>query len=431
MVITVKKKHLWLDTFMILLNLSYSYSIIPHIVFFQYSRAYSTLIVFVVNCLFIFFRFKRSFNFRFKSILFSLFISINILNLIFGTLTGTYGYGMAPFIFSNLTFYFILHNLFTNYKIIFDIKTSLWLILRGYVYLSLISVVGVVIIFLLIKIYGFVPNTNDIGETMNLFESNLRDPNFKYYLPGNLSVLMEYNEIRLPFFQEYGILTGLYHEPHIMTFLITPSYFILLGYIKANWKKILTTLFYILALLISTSATNLMALMFLFFIYFFIFRKKDFLFLIVSCLIFSSVFIAYGILKDSIIFNFILEKLSSGSFYYSNNTISYAFSPKSLIGTSFYNLEYLDTYWNFGNKSMDVGYIIFILNIFFLFFIIRKIYIINLKIDYEKSFYIGLSFIYFFLHSMKINMYSYSLSYTLFMIFLISIIIKNKFFLKN
>ena len=167
------------------------------------------------------------------------------MNLVFGTFTGTYGYGMAPFIFSNLTFYFILHNLFTNYKINFDIKTSLWLILRGYVYLSLISVVGVVIVFLLIKMFGFIPNINDIGETMNLFESNLRDPNFKYYFPYNLSVLMEYNEIRLPFFQEYGILTGLYHEPHIMTFLITPSYFILLGYIKANWKKILTTLFYI------------------------------------------------------------------------------------------------------------------------------------------------------------------------------------------
>lgn len=426
MYFSTSKKSLLIDTLFVLVNLSFSYSILPHILFFQYYRAYSTVIIILLNLIYLLLRFKNSVNFKSNNILFKIFIWINLSNLLIGSLTNTYGFGIAPFIFSNLTFYFILHNLFIQYIKKFDIQKSLWLILRGYTYLCLISVIGILIVFILIKFTAFVPTVNDVGSKMNLFESNLNDPNFSYYYPLNLSILMKYNQIRIPFFQEYGILTGLYHEPHILTFFITPSYFILLSRIKRRINILFLSFGYILTLLISTSATNLISIIFVIILYlFFTGRKKSSY--ILSILIILIVFIVgYYSINDSALFMFIQQKVGSSSSDYSQNTILFAFTPTNLIGTSFYNLGYLETYWHLADKSMNVGFINFSLNLIFLIIFVKQIILINLKLNYKTSFYIGLVAIYFFLHSMKITMYSFSLSYTIMIIFLIKTAINYK-----
>jgi hypothetical protein len=268
-----------------------------------------------------------------------------------------------------------------------------------------------------------VPTNNNIGAEMNLFESNLRDPNYRYFYPSFLSVLMVSSETRIPFFQDYGILTGLYHEPHIITFLITPSFFLIYRYLKSIKSKIIVFLCYILTFLISTSATNLMSLTVTILIFIVVSNRSNLLYILSFSLI---ALFGYLYFQDTALFSFIQDKLTSGSSRYSQSTISFAFTPKTILGTSFYNLEYLDTYWNNANKSMDVGFINFILNIIFLSIFIFRIIIINLKRNYENSFYIGLVSIYFLLHSMKITMYSYSLSYTIFIIFLINVIYNMK-----
>ncbi|MFL0066331.1 hypothetical protein V2595_11910, partial [Tenacibaculum maritimum] len=151
-------------------------------------------------------------------------------------------------------------NLFYDYLDKYSLDKSLWLILRGYIWFSLTGLFSVISMFFLINVLGINPLVNDIGSSMDLFSSNLKNPDTNYYFPYNISVFLESRDIRIPFFQKEGIITGIFHEPHTATFLLTPALFILLYFLKSRIKKILFIFLFTLFFLIQASTTNIIAL---------------------------------------------------------------------------------------------------------------------------------------------------------------------------
>ncbi|PKQ64411.1 hypothetical protein BZG02_06245 [Labilibaculum filiforme] len=415
---------LLLDSFIVFLNISNSYSIIPYLLFFQYYRAINTSIIILINIIYIIYRFGRKGVFNLKDTLFLCFIVINVLNYIFGLVTNTFGIGMFPFLFANMTFYILLYNLFRKYIEVFTFDRSFWLIIRGYIWLSTISILSVLTLFILITYFNVQPHVNDIGSSMDLFRSNLRDPRDTYYFPLGISVLFDTTGIRVPYLQQYGIITGLFHEPHSFTFLVIPSFFLIYRYLKNSVLKLMIFTVYVVVMLIEASTTNILAFLLCLSVYFFVKYRKNFFLL---SLIFG-VFISVFLLIDPVLYNFIVNKLSSGSATYSQSTILFAFEPKTLIGTNFFNLGYLKTYWNEPDPSMNVGFINFFINLFFLSIFVYRIIVLNLRRSIETR-YVGLFVLYFFLHSMKVTMVTYSLSYLLFVMFLIRIFYFRKYYL--
>jgi len=407
-----------IDSFIIFLNISNSYSIFPYLIFFQYYRAVNSGLITIINIIYIIIRLRKNVTISRKDDLFLLFILINILNVFFGLITDTFGIGMFPFIFSNATFYIILYGLFNKYLKIYSFEESIWLLLRGYIWLVTISIAGTLILFLLIKVFNVNPMINDIGNSMDLFKYNIRDKNNSYFFPYGLSVFFKTLSIRIPFFQKDGIIVGFFHEPHTFAFLVIPSIFLLLHKYNHLFSKLLLILIYILVMLISASAVNFMAMFLCIIAYFgFKYRKK----IIYAVGVFSIFFIVF-LVVDPKYYQFIIDKILSRSTDYTLSMLKFAFTPKTLIGTNFYDLSYIDTYWNDPNPRLNIGFITFLLNIMFLIIFIYKIFIININY-YKEIPLIGLFILYFFLHSIKISMYAYSLSYFIFIIFLINIFI--------
>lgn len=408
-----------IDISIIALNLSLSYSILPQLIFFQYERAYSIIIVLLINTIYLTFRFKGFFSY-YNDLLFHLFWLINVTNLIFGSLTGTYGFGIMPYIFTNITFFFILVSVYKSHETTNPDK-GLKIIITPYLVLSYISVLGALTAYILAQTGLIDPHNNLINSDYSIFQSNLRDPNINYYFVSIFSVLFDSNIIRLPGINQHGMFTGLYHEPHIFTFMTTPALFLSLNYTKNRLIKLIIISIFLFTFIQSTSATNLISLFVV--ISFYVFFKINNL---IGKIIIISTLAVVGVyyLANSDIINFVIGKIYSGSTRYTVDMIKFAFSPKSFFGTSFYNLNYLDTYWNNADETMDVGLINFTLNLLFLIILIRRIYLVNKKTEYHKTYFFGLAFLYYFLHSTKITMYSYSLSSTVFFLFLSYIILK-------
>jgi hypothetical protein len=95
---------LFIDSFIIFLNISNSYSLIPYLFFFQYYRAVNSGLIAIINLIYIIIRLRKNVTISRKDDLFFLFILINVVNVFFGLATDTFGIGMFPFIFSNATF---------------------------------------------------------------------------------------------------------------------------------------------------------------------------------------------------------------------------------------------------------------------------------------------------------------------------------------
>jgi hypothetical protein len=320
-------------------------------------------------------------------------------------------YQTGLYLLSNTTFYIILYNCYNSYIRKQTFEKSSWLIIRGCVWLSLLSVVGAALLFIYIQIGGN-PIINDVGKSMDLFVGNVDQFNTSYHFPY-ISIISSTADIRIPFFQQEGIICGLYHEPHIIAFMTFPALFMLLGRLESVWQKNIILLLYILIMLVAASTTNigafLVCLMFLFF------KNKR--------LLITLIIIACGVFYLSDIdfsdFLFIGDKMiQSGSKDYSMNTILFAFSPKTLLGSNFLRNDYLHSVTN---NIRDVGYLSFTLNIIFLSVFSYKIFQLILVPKNKWRNMIGIAALYFFLHSMKVAMVTYSLSYLLFIMFLITI----------
>lgn len=419
---------LLIDSFVVLLNLSTSYSIIPYLLFGQYDRYTNMLIIVGLNVVYSAIRFYKVFTFPRKDILFNIYLILSVCNFFSAGLTDTGWKSTLVYLFLNATFYLILCNLYRDYQRRYNIGESLWFIARGYIWLVAYCVTCCLLMFVVLRL-GFNPYVNQINLKYDLFYDNYFNLSANYYYPYYLSILNVATDIRIPFFQDKGFISGIYHEPHILTFMTFPALFLMLYYARSVKNRIGVIVVFILILLLAGSTTNIGVVLFCVLLYLihkmFFLDKKSFLWnLGTIMLIFISLGVVYSIVNQEDM-SFILKKIESGSKDYSMATLEFALTPRTIMGSSFLNLSYLDRSTLSVSGYRDVGYINFITNILFLF--VCGYYMV--KLFFSKEYYkvaIFLFAAYFFVHSIKIAMVSYSLTMLMFVVFLISNVSKLK-----
>jgi len=399
-----------IDTAINVLNISNTYSIIPYLLISGH-RGINTAVITIINILYIIFRFRKAIYFPKRDILFYLYLAIFSINMFFGLITKTFSLGLSVFLFANVSFYIILSNQFVLYNKSIDYNKCLKLITRSYMILCLINVISILTLFVLVTFLNFNPYINVIDGTMDLLDSDLgMDSNISYFFPHHISILYKVDDIRIPFFQQYGLICGLYHEPHIVTYLLTPSLFLSFIWIKDKLHRLLIVFAYIFIVLIAASTTNIFALVSCIIVYSFI-NKKSTPYIIGLFCLFLGILIYY---VDASNYLFIFNKLESDSNDYSSALLKFAFTPRTWLGSNFLNLSYIESTTS---QVFDVGYIVFFLNFLFISIIAFKIFHL-LRMSFEHKM-VGLFALYFILHSMKLAMLTYTFSYLLFVIFVI------------
>lgn len=404
-------KKLLVDSFIIFLNLSTSYSIIPYVICHTPNRYINMLLIVVLN---IFYYLLRFGNLRIErtDFLFKIYVILQFTCLVAAYITNTGWSSALVYFLSNISFYFILYRLYTDYIQHYSYCRTFWLLFRGYLFLALLSIVGSTILFLLIKT-GFSPFQNNISLRYDLFYDNHVNFGAIYYFPLYLSIIDVTPDIRIPFFQEQGLITGMYHEPHCMTFMVFPALFILLYYKR---YKLLIIILYTLILLLEASTTNIMAFLGCILVYLLYVLKTSLtktLGFISILMIGVVMFIHYVDISN---LDFIFNKIASGSATYSMSTIDFALKPRTVLGTSFFNLEYINS--RTAAAYMDVGYISFIFNGLFLIgcmYYLCKLFLSNST--FKTS--VLLFATYFFIHSSKVAMVSYSLTMLMYVVFMV------------
>ncbi len=404
-------KKLLVDSFMIFLNLSTSYSVIPYIICHTPNRYINMLLIVILN---IFYYLLRFGNLRIErtDFLFKIYVVLQFTCLLGAYITNTGWSSVLVYFLSNTSFYFILYRLYKDYIQRYSYYRTFWLLFRGYIFLALLSIVGSTILFFLIKT-GFSPFQNNVSLQYDLFYDNHVNFGAIYYFPFYLSIIDVTPDIRIPFFQEQGLITGMYHEPHCMTFMVFPALFILLYY--KRYKLLIITL-YTLILLLEASTTNIMAFLGCILVYLLYVLKTSLtktLGFISFLMIGFFMFIHY---VDISTLDFIFNKIASGSATYSMSTIDFALKPRTILGTSFFNLEYINS--RTAAAHMDIGYISFIFNGIFLIGCICYLYKLFLSRSAFKT-SVLLFATYFFIHSSKVAMVSYSLTMLMYVVFMI------------
>lgn len=116
---------------------------------------------------------------------------------------------------------------------------------------------------------------------------------------------------------------------------------------------------------------------------------------------------------------FVFDKVEdSGSMRYSSILLNFAVTPSTILGTSFYDTQMINTLEGF-SADKDVGYLNFFFNIFYLGVCI---YYLLKQFMGKGSMSIALLLFgsYFMLHSAKLAMVTYSLTMLIFVAFIVS-----------
>lgn len=287
-----------------------------------------------------------------------------------------------------------------------DKEKSIKWMARGYIWISLISILGVYIAFALTLALGpdYTPFDADF-----LAKHNEREDVSHYWCYTSM-LMQELFSIRIPFFQEYGYLTGLYHEPHIFAMNAFPALLLLFGIAKSKWQDALIVITIILSFLFSGSLTSLISLTICLVIYFFLNSKHKILpTLLTIALIAIGVYIFLQV-TGSVYADFVAERLDnseSGSRGYSENALVFAFTPHSLLGKNIMSTEAARDMIQYGTMGgADVGFVAFLLNILFII-----TYSLNMSrlilTEHKTAKAVGFASLYCLLHSAKSGMGMY------------------------
>lgn len=406
---------------MVLLVISLTYSTLPYL-FLTNSDLYNHYIVSFVVLLYVVFRFYPNIYFPKKDILFYLYCAIFIANVISCLVSGavivnTAIKGYLAYFLANVLTYILLYNIYIYNRKCNSFIESFNNTIRGYFWFCYIALFCTFSMLIMIELFHFNPMFNDVTNTCDIFMAGLgtsRTANETFYYPYYMSVVSVGGEERIDLFHSSGSIYGIFHEPHIMTFMIFPVLFLILIKLKSNMGKIMIVVIFLMYMLCAVSAMNILSV-FLLLVLLFCFRKP-------ALSIFVLIFALNGLLLllslDNPLIGFILNKLISGSAEYVINAIIYAFTPKTLFG----NMSILDTsqFLNRDVGTMDIGYLIFLINICFLLVFVYKMLKLNISKDRDIRL-IGLSILYFFLHSFKLITKNYEYTYLIFMIFILNI----------
>lgn len=406
------------DTLLILLNCSACYSVIPYILFHQYNRGVFVIIIAAINILYL--CYKYGFKTELPSApLFILYFLINIWNS-YASLYTDSGYLLCTaYLIANSTFFIILYNCYITYLNSYSTRRSLWLVIRGYVYLEIICILSALLTFIVLKM-GY-PLSNNINDSFDLFTDNVVSLGHNYYAPLGVGIVLDSLFSSLRLFSEDGIICGLYHEPHIITFMVFPSLFFLWAYAKNNYQKLAIFLSGLFIAILASSTTNIIVTFICLCIALF-FLKKGKIFLIPVIL--STIFIVIFIGLENTELFFVAEKLDNagGSRDYSLRSLEFALYPKTWIGSNIINASYVK---ELGNGQRDMGIIMTIINLCFLIIVLYQT--VKLIVSHDRFYcLIGVGCLYFIMHSAKTASTSYSFSVLLLIIFIISYSLKSR-----
>ena len=297
-------------------------------------------------------------------------------------------------------------------------------IIKPYELYSIYNIV-VVVLCLILLLAGVLSSTSNPMPNNSLFFSNILRGQ-SYYFPGHLSVASA-SQRGLSIFN-IPVLTGLSHEPHVLLLLIGPSFFFFLSKIKRFSLKVLSYILLFCMLIISTSATAIMAFGIVFFIEqiynLFIGKHKMANYIL---LILLSGFLAWFISAGADIVDSMSEmmanKLGAGndesSKGFSISMLRYMITPNSLLGRG--NLP-LGTGFELDNQ--DIGYVSCVLDLLFFFLFLLK----TISYAFSKNtaiHYCGLAMLYFFIHNLKMGVQSFSFYYISFFVIL-TVILDNR-----
>lgn len=400
------------DTLVVLLNLSNPYTIIPCLLFTPHIGI-NSLIIFILTTIYLIYRFRNHVKLPHDA-LFGLFILIFFINMCVGIMQDTFAVGFLGVLLCNVSFYFLLYNIYMEQKGKMSVEDDVRYISQGYSLLCCYQL-GIVLFlfFLTTLLHLFNPLINDISTKYDIFIDNASriHSGVIYYFPY-ISLFIVPRMERIPYFQEYGIISGVFHEPHTMTYYVIPFVFLSFFYFKnkkISWGIVLVSILYVLVAASTTNilcyiATALLAIC------------LDYRKLSVIIIPFAFLALSYLWFTDNPIVELIKFKMGSGSAEYSSSTLTFAFDPKTFLGSNFLDMSYLKEL----NTKQDVGFIIFILNIVFILTLSYRALCLCLS---KKNMYrfVGLFAVYFILHSSKLALRTYSLEMLMFVIFIVSI----------
>lgn len=400
------------DSVMVLLNISNAYTILPCILFTSHVGL-NSLIIAILTLVYIIIRFGKNLRFT-PNVFLLIFISLYSVNMVVALAEESFALGFLGTFISNWCFYYLLLNMYNCYIKSNSYDRTFYLLIRGYLWLCLYQLVVVALMVILVdQLNLFNPLTNDISNKYDIFSDNVNRlySGLRYYFPYNICLFVTEEGLeRLPFLHNYGIITGIFHEPHTMTYYIVPLLFLLPSIVKSAYKRIIFYLLFIVYILVAASTTNLLctSIVLLFAL---CINNKRIIVLLIPAIIIVGLYIQYA---ENPILDLIEYKFESGSKDYSESTLLFAFTPQSLFGTNFLNLSTVA----YGESKGDVGLIIFFLNLLFLFFMIKYTLVLSFSKIREYS-SVGLFSMYFILHSTKLALRTYTLGILIFVSFVL------------
>ena len=265
------------------------------------------------------------------------------------------------------------------------------------------------------------PLSNNINDSFDLFTDNVVSLGHNYYAPLGVGIVLDSLFSSLRLFSEDGIICGLYHEPHIITFMVFPSLFFLWAYAKNNYQKLAIFLSGLFIAILASSTTNIIVTFICLCIALFFLKKgKIFLIPVILSTIYIVIFIGF---ENTELF-FVADKLDNagGSRDYSLRSLEFALYPKTWIGSNIINASYVK---ELGNGQRDMGIIMTIINLCFLIIVLYQT--VKLIVSHDRFYcLIGVGCLYFIMHSAKTASTSYSFSVLLLIIFIISYSLKSR-----
>jgi hypothetical protein len=292
---------------------------------------------------------------------------------------------------------------------------------KPYVFLSIAIIISSMLALLLILVDVIDPYNYSIPYFLGYEFTKEITAESDFFISENHILFPGYLSIVSPVERFLPVnLRGWSYEPHIATFFITPSIFLLHLYFK-NIKYLFYVL-YVIFFIGASSVTNLVALLLVFIAFIFsrIMHNKIFSFfkLIIFSFIVMFIFILLSHNLEIIdkIINFVLYKFSdkSTSADLSSLYMGHIISPSQLIsGGGIFVIPDHSTY-----LELDVGLFgsIYYVSLF-VFFIVGIIYLLLQKNVFHLSF--GLALLYFFIHSLKLPMHLINYPFFMFMFFIL------------
>lgn len=410
----MKRGIYYLDALFVILNISNPFSLLPCFLLTG-QTGLNSAIIFGLTIIYTLFRFGKRIKTSFDG-LFILFLIINSYNLANSAAQGSLAVGYIANFLACCSFFFFLYNLYIDYRRDLPFEEAISMQTMGYKWLSLYQLFIVAIFFLLIRGHVINPLINEITWNYDMLADNAtrQYSSCRYFFPYHICVISQDAMDRLPFLNLEGIVPqGIFHESQAMTYYIVPFLF-LMHYLYNGRRFLLIVLdvLFIIYIVVAASTTCFLSVLAALMFWSVLKEKK----IIIIYILLASSIITFIQTTDNPIVELIRFKLDSGSMEYSASTLDFAFKPKSLMGTDFYDLSYLEK----GLNNYDVGFIVFFLNIIFIFLLGYKT--IRLCFSKDKlAICVGLFSTYFMLHSTKLALRTYSSEMLIFIMFVVTI----------